>query len=129
MRVLAIILGLLLAGMGAILVAAPTAILEFGRSLLAPSVMYIAGAVRIAFGAALLWVAPGSRAPKTLRVLGAVLVIAGIITPFVGVERSQMIFDWMLAQGPWFTRAWACAAIVFGVLIVYALIAPRKSAA
>jgi hypothetical protein len=127
-KVLAAALGLLLAVAGVLLVAAPTDLLEFGRSILSPSVLYVAAAIRIIFGGVLLWVAPVSRAPTALRVLGAVLVVAGVATPFVGVELSRVVFDWMLAQGSLFTRAWASAAIVLGVLIVYAVIAPRKFA-
>jgi hypothetical protein len=128
-KFLAIALGSLLALAGVLLVATPSAVLEFGRSILSPSVLYIAAVVRIIFGAVLLWVAPVSRAPKTLRVLGAVLIIAGAVTPFVGVERSRVVFDWMQAQGPLFTRTWASVAAVLGILIVYAIIAPRKFAA
>jgi len=128
-KVFAVALGVLLALAGVLLVAAPSAVLEYGRSILSPSVLDIAAAVRIIFGSVLLWVAPASRAPTVLRILGVVLVVAGVVTPFVGVELSRVVFDWMLAQGPFFTRAWASAAIVLGVLIVYVVIAPRKFAA
>jgi hypothetical protein len=128
-KLLAMSLGVLLTVVGVLLVAAPSDVLEFGRSILSPSVLYIAAAIRIIFGGVLLWVAPVSRAPTVLRVLGAVFVVAGVATPFVGVKLSRVVFDWMLAQGPLFTRAWASAAIVLGVLIVYAVNTPRKFAA
>ena len=129
MKLLAVALGVLLALVGMLFVAAPFAVLEFGRSILSPGVLYIAAAVRIIFGGVLLWVAPASRAPTVLRILGTVLVVAGVATPFVGVELSRVVFDWMLAQGSLFTRAWASAAIVLGVLIVYVVMTPRKFAA
>jgi hypothetical protein len=128
-KLLAVALGVLLAVVGMLLVAAPFAALEFGRSILSPAVLYIAAAVRIIFGGVLLWVAPASRAPTVLRVLGVMLVVAGVATPFVGVELSRVVFDWMLAQGSLFTRAWASAAIALGVLIVYVVSTPRKFAA
>ena len=126
MKLLAVALGVLVALVGMIIVAAPFAVIEFARSILSPSVLYIAAAVRIIFGGVLLWVAPASRTPTALRILGVVLVAAGVATLFVGVELARMVFDWMLAQGSLFTRAWAGAAIVLGVLIVYVVIAPRK---
>jgi hypothetical protein len=125
-KLLAVVFGLLLGAAGVLLVIAPADVLEFGRSILSPVVLYIAAAVRILFGVVLLWVAPASRAATVLRVLGVFLVIAGVATPFVGVELARLVFDWMLAQGPLFTRAWASAAVVIGVIIIYAVIAPRK---
>jgi hypothetical protein len=122
-------LGVVLAVVGVLLVVAPSEVLEFGRSMLSPSVLYIAAVVRIIFGGVLLWVASVSRAPTVLRVLGGVLVIAGVATPFVGVELARVVFDWMLAQGSLFTRAWASAVIALGLLIVYAVITPRNFAA
>jgi uncharacterized membrane protein len=127
MKLIAATLGLLVAVMGLILVVAPSTVLEFGRSILDPMVIYAAAAVRVIFGAILVIVAPTSRAPKTLRVLGAILVIAGILTPVVGVDRSRDVFDWMLAQGSLFTRAWAAAAAGFGFFIAYANITSPKS--
>jgi hypothetical protein len=96
--------------------------------LISQNVLYLAAAVRIFFGAVLWWVASGSRAPNTLRILGVVIVIAGVVTPFVGVDRSLTILDWMIAQGPWFTRAWAGVALALGLFIVYAITARRRSA-
>jgi len=128
MKLVATTFAVLIAVMGLLLVAAPSAVLEFGRSILAPAVIYAAAAVRIIFGVTLVMVAPISRAPKTLRVLGAMLVIAGIITPMVGVERSRDVFVWMLAQGTLFTRAWAAMAVGLGVFIAYAIITSRRSA-
>jgi ABC-type Fe3+ transport system permease subunit len=72
-----------------------------------------------------LWVAPASRAPKTLRVIGAVLILAAVLTPFFGVERSRDMLDWLLNQGPMFTRAWAGVAVGLGLFIVYATTGPR----
>jgi hypothetical protein len=129
MKLLASALGLLITVIGLALVAAPALVLEFGRSLLTPGILYIAAAVRVLFGAVLLWVAPASRAPIPLRGLGALLVVAGVLIPFVGVERSGAVLDWMLAQGPWFTGIWAGAAAVLGAFIAYAVISPRKASA
>lgn len=121
-------IGFIIAGIGAFGVAAPSVFLKFGRSLQTSNILYIIAAVRVIFGAVLLCVAPVSRTPKTLRVLGVLIVIAGVLTPFIGVERSRAMLDWWSIQGPLFTRAWAGVAVVFGLFIVYAVTTPRRSA-
>ena len=128
-KLLAMAMGFIIAGIGVFGVAAPSAFLEFGRSLQTPNVLYIIAAVRVIFGAVLLWVAPVSRTPKILRVLGVLIVIAGVLTPFIGVERPRAMLDWWSTQGPLFTRAWMGVALVFGLFIVYAITTPRRSAA
>jgi hypothetical protein len=128
-KLLAMALGLIVAAIGVLGVAAPSVLLEFGRSLQTTNALYSVAAVRVMFGAILLWVAPVSRTPKILRVLGVSIIIAGVFTPFFGVERSRAIFDWWSTQGSFFTRAWAIVAVVFGLFIVYAVASPRRSAA
>jgi uncharacterized membrane protein len=127
-KLLAMVMGFIIAGIGVFGVAAPSVFLEFGRSLQTPNVLYIIAAIRIIFGAVLLWVAPVSRTPKTFRVLGVLIVVAGVLTPFIGIERSRAMLDWWLTQGPLFMRAWAGVAIVFGLFIVYAITTSRRSA-
>jgi uncharacterized membrane protein len=128
-KLLAMAMGFIIAGIGVFGVAAPSVFLELGRSLLTPTILYIAAAVRVIFGALLLWVAPVSRMPKTFRVLGVLIVIAGVLTPFIGVERSRAMLDWGSTQGPLFTRALAGVAVASGLFIVYAVATPRRAAA
>jgi len=106
-KLLAMAMGFIIAGIGVFGVVAPSAFLEFGRSLQTPNALYIIAAVQVIFGAALLWVAPITRTPRTLRALGALIIIAGVLTPFIGTERSRAMLDWWSTQGSLFTRAWA----------------------
>jgi uncharacterized membrane protein len=128
-KILATALGLLIVAIGVLGVATPSVLLEFGRSLQTTNALYIVAGVRVIFGAVLLWVAPPSRTPKILRVLGVLIIVAGMFTPFFGVERSRAMFDWWSTQGPLFTRVWAIVAVVFGLFIVYVITSPRRSAA
>jgi hypothetical protein len=128
-KLLAMALGLIVAAIGVLGVAAPSVLLEFGRSLQTTNALYIVATMRVMFGAILLWVAPVSRTPKTLRVLGVFIIIAGMFTPFFGVERPRAMFDWWSTQGSFFTQVWAIMAVVFGLFIVYAVTSPRRSAA
>jgi hypothetical protein len=123
------VLGFVVATIGAVGVVAPDVLLALGESLLTSTVLYIAAAVRVILGATLLWVAPASRAPKTLRVIGALLVFAGVLTLSIDIEHSRAMLDWLLDQGPVFMRALGGAAVVLGLFIVHALTGPRRFAA
>ena len=126
LKLLTIALGLVIAGIGVLGVAAPSVLLEFGRSLQTNTALYVVAAVRVMFGAVLFFVAPGSRAPRVLRVLGSLIIIAGLFTPFFGIERSRAMFDWWSTQDSMFTRAWAILAVVFGLFTIYAVTSPRR---
>lgn len=128
-KLLAMVLGLAIAVVGLLGVAAPSVLLEFGRSLQTTNGLYVVAAIRVVFGAVLLWAAPRSRMPRILRLLGALIIIAGVSTPFLGIERFRAMFDWWSSQGAFFTRAWAVVAIAFGLFIAYAVTTRRQSAA
>ena len=128
MKLLAMAIGLIIAAIGIAGVGAPSLLLEFGRSLLTPTALYIVSAIRIGIGIVLVWVAPVSRMPGVLRVLGILIIIAGVLTPFVGVERSLGVLEWWSRQGPSFMRTSASLAIAFGLFIVYAVTPWRTDA-
>jgi len=122
----AAIVGVMIAGVGLLGVAAPLVLLDLGRWLLGPGGLYAVAVIRIAFGLLLLRVASISRMPKALRVIGAVILINGVMTPFVGVERSEALLNWFSNQGTMFVRAAATLAIAFGAFVVY-LVSPRRA--
>ena len=127
LNVAAMIIGLAVAGLGCVGLVAPALLVNFGNSLLTETGLYIVAAVRVAFGLLLLLAARHSRMPRTLRTIGIVIIIAGLITPLLGVERSTSMFNWLSAQGPAFMRVVAIFAIALGALIVYAA-TPRRAA-
>lgn len=67
--------------------------------------------------------APTSRTPTTLRVLGVVIIVGGLVTPLIGVERARMIVAWWATQGSAFLRVWAGVALVVGLFLIYAVVA------
>jgi len=125
MRWLASFFGLLMVMLGALGIVAPDALLGFAAYMLTENGLYFAAAIRIAFGVALIAVADGSRLPNTIRVLGALIVVAGVVTLFFGVERAQAMLDWWSAHGPASTRLLAALPVIFGLFIIYA-VAPRR---
>ena len=118
-NILAMGLGFVVAAIGVLALAAPSVLLELGRTLQSPSGLYVVAAVRVGFGIILIWAASNSRTPRTLRVLGIFIIIAGLITPFFGVDRTRAVFDWWSTQGSFFARAWPFAAIGFGLFLAY----------
>ena len=90
--------------------------------------LYFAAGLRVVLGVALYMVAPKTRAPRTLRVFGVILVVAGLLLPFLGVGFIRGIMDWWLSLGTGIMRAWSVMAIAFGVLLAYAVFpATRKT--
>jgi len=124
---LAYFVGLIVAAIGILGMAAPMLLLDTMRLAQSQAGLYVVAALRIAFGLALLGAAAASRLPRTLRVLGVIFVVAGIISPFFGVERIREILDWWSAQGPLFMRVWAVFPVLLGLFIVYAA-TPRRAA-
>jgi hypothetical protein len=122
-------IGAIIAGAGMLGVVAPSVLLGLGRSFLTPTALYIVAAVRIIAGVLLLWVAPMSRTPKIVRAIGIVIVVAGVLTPLFGVERSEAVLNWWSVQDPLFVRALFALPIVLGVFLVYVLIGQQNERA
>jgi len=117
------------ATIGAVGVVDPSLLLDLGRSLEAPSALYVVAGLRVVFGVALLWVAPASRMPRTIRVIGVLIVVLGVLAPFEGAEHASAMLDLWQAHGPLFMRAWAGVAVAFGLFIAYVVAGPARSAA
>jgi hypothetical protein len=127
-KALAIAIGLGLGAIGLVGVLAPPIILDIGRSLLTPAALYAVAALRIGIGVVLVRVASASRLPMALRIVGIVVILAGVLTLFLGAERSRAILDWWSNQGPAFMRVCLIGPTVVGLFIVYALSSPRRAA-
>jgi hypothetical protein len=84
----------ILVAIGVAIALAPDAVIALSRKLVSPIGIYVAAAVRCAIGLALLLIARGSRAPAVLRTFGVVLVLAGIVFQFLGVESSKARVEW-----------------------------------
>ena len=127
MKHLALAIGLALLAIGLVGVAVPSLVLEFGQSLLTSTALYVVAALRIGIGIVLVRVAHGSRYPRVLRILGILIIIAGVLTPFFGVDRSRALLEWWSSQGLLFVRLAAGVAIAFGLFIFHAVASPRRA--
>jgi hypothetical protein len=117
----AFVLSLCVAALGALGVLSPARLLAFARQFETTAGLYAAAAFRVVMGVALILAAPTSRAPGIIRILGVAVLVAGLLTPAVGLERARRIILWWSQRGPAFMRAWAGAALLFGLLTAYAV--------
>jgi hypothetical protein len=124
----AIALSIAVLTLGAIGVFSPNTLLAIGREFASPVGLFVAAAIRVVFGAVLIFAAPASRAPQALRVVGLVILVAGVITPFFGVERARGILDWWSTQGTVLTHIAPAVALAFGGTLIY-LLSPRSGSA
>jgi hypothetical protein len=129
LKLLAIALSLAIACLGLLGMTAPGVLLEFARLLLVPPALYGVAAVRLGFGALLIAIAGASRMPTTLRVFGILIVIAGLLTPFVAVEWFRETLGWLSGSGLSLLRVIAVLPLVIGLFLAYAIhLRPRSAA-
>jgi len=128
MKQLALVLSAFVTIIGAIGLIRPEAVIGIARNFETPAGLYAAAGFRILLGIALLLAAPNSRAPGVLRVLGALVLVAGFVTPFFGVEQARAVVDWSSSQGPRVIRAWGGFAVALGCFLVWVLL-PKSSVA
>ena len=119
--VLALVIGALLIIQGLIGIVAPDAFVEIVRLFQSPPMLYVAAALRIAIGIVLLCAARGSRLPMFLRVFGVLVVIGGVLTPFVGVQFAHTILSLWSSQGPGLVLLFALVSLALGFLTSYAV--------
>jgi hypothetical protein len=118
---LALLIGVLLVVQGLLGITAPEVFVSTIRFMQAPPVIYGAAVLRVAFGIVLVIAAPRSRAPMFLRIFGSIIVIGGLLTPFMGVWAAQHILGWWAAGGTAVVRVFAGVSLVLGALVVYAI--------
>jgi hypothetical protein len=122
MTLIALILSLLVVAFGALGIVSPLGLLNIVRRFESLGGLYTAAAFRIVLGVALFYAAPTSHAPEILRILGMVILVAGLITPFIGLKRFRKLVHWWSSQGLTFIRMWAVLAFVFGLFLAYAVV-------
>ena len=128
LKIIATLLSLAIVCLGALGVVAPEVLLRVAGSLLAPPQLYTVAAVRVVFGALLILVARASRAPTALRIFGGLIVVAGLFTPFFGVERFGELIAW-LSERLSLLRGFALVPVLVGLLLIYAINSNREVAA
>jgi hypothetical protein len=121
MAVVALVLSICIAVLGALSMVAPGQLTALVRSMQTRTGLYSAAAIRVVLGMALVFAAPASRAPGVIWVIGIVVFVAGLITPVIGLERFRQITDWFLGWGAMSKRVWGLVALWFGAWLAYAV--------
>jgi hypothetical protein len=129
MRLLGLVIGALVILVSAISFVVPDLKLSLERSAMTPAGLYAIALLRIGIGLVFVVAAPASRAPRTVRLLGLVVIIAGLMTPWLGVTRAQATVNWVASAGPWLMRLDACVGMAVGAFLVYVFRAPTRRAA
>jgi hypothetical protein len=123
--VLALLVGVLLITQGLLGIVAPDAFVGVVRFFQTSSMIYVAAVLRVAIGIVLLCAVTESRLPIFLRVFGILIVIGGVLTPFVGVQFAHTIIALWTSRGPGLVRLFAVVSLALGLLTVYA-VTPRR---
>lgn len=122
MAIVALVLSLFVAALGALGIVSPMGLLRIVRQFQRPAGLYAAAILRVVLGGALFLAAPTSRLPEVVRILGIIIFVSGLITPLFGLERFRRLLNWWSARGPVFMRIWAGFALAFGLLLAYAVV-------
>ena len=122
----ALVLSVVVCIVGAVGFLSPATLVAFGTAFISPTGLLVAAAIRVAFGAVLILAAPASRAPRAVRVIGLFIVVAGVVTPFFGVERARAVLDWWSSRGA-AMRVVPAAIFAAGCVLIYLLAPGRRS--
>jgi uncharacterized protein YjeT (DUF2065 family) len=123
---LAFILGLAIAGLAAYALAAPEEFVPVMAEVQKRITLYGIAAIRVAIGVVLLLAAGSSRAPYLLGVVGVLLVLGGLITPFMAAPLRQAIEKLLSDGSPNALRIWSAIALAVGAFIVWATMPKRR---
>jgi hypothetical protein len=127
MRYLALLVAVFIVIVGVTGVFAPDTLLAIGQYAATPAGLYAIAAIRVAIAIVLIMVAPHSRSPRLLRALGAVVLVAGLVTPLFGVERTRAILEWESTQGTALIRVGAVLALALGGFLAFAVTPVRRA--
>jgi hypothetical membrane protein len=128
MKYLGWLLALCLIVVGALGIVSPDRLIAAGRILVTPAGLVGVAVLRVCVGMALIWMAPAARAPKVLQAAGAVAMLAGLVTPLIGVERAHAIFEWEVSLGTTVLRSGAAVVAAAGVFLAFAVSTNRPAA-
>ncbi len=103
-------------------VLAPSRIADVAIRLSTMAGLWVAAGIRVVFGLALWFAAPASHAPLLLQVLGAITLLAGVMLPFLGIDRFKALIDWAKRLSPTAMRLWCAAAVAVAAIILWALV-------
>ena len=122
---LALATGIVLVGLGIFGLLAPQDFAAFIADVQKRSNLYFLAALRVVLGVVLLLAAGASRTPFLLGTLGVLVVLGGLISPFMAMPLRQSVQRWMAGGGAVPMQVWAGLSLLLGAFITYTT-APRR---
>ena len=104
---LALATGILLTCLGLLGIFSPDDFAALIAEVQKRSNVYFLAGLRVAIGVILLIAAGGSRTPFFLGTLGVLVILGGLISPFMAVPLRQSVQRWMAGGGSLPMQAWA----------------------
>jgi hypothetical protein len=126
MRLLALLVGVIIAVAGLIGFAYPALLIALFRNSVTPPALYGVAVIRVFMGLLFIRVSRVAQHPRLLRAIGAVIIVAGVATPLVGAEGARAILSWGVLQGPVFIRLVGGFAALLGAVVVRAIGLPSR---
>jgi uncharacterized membrane protein YidH (DUF202 family) len=117
MKAIALFIAALMVLLGLTGVLWPEGLMQLATYSFSRTGMYVVAAARIVIGALLFFAASSTRTPKTVRVIGIIILLAGIGTALIPLERALEMKDWWIARGPDMLRIAACLPLAVGLFI------------
>jgi uncharacterized membrane protein YidH (DUF202 family) len=117
MKAIALFIAALMALLGLTGVLWPEGLMQLATYSFSRTGMYVVAAARIVIGALLFFAASSTRTPKTVRVIGIIILLVGIGTALIPLERALEMKDWWIARGPDMLRIAACLPLAVGLFI------------
>ena len=111
---------ILLLGVG--VAVAPAFFREIAGSTLSPRLVYGAIGARLTVGTFFVLASEACSWPEAIGTIGVIMLAAGFIGLFMGIERIQALTSWFLALSDMAFRLWSPGALLFGAFIVYAAV-------
>ncbi len=113
-------IGIVIVLLGIGVAAVPALIRELMLSALSPKLIYGAIGFRLAAGAFFVFASEACSWPEAIGTIGVIMLAAGFIGLFMGIERIKALASGFLALSDMAFRLWSPGALFFGAFIVYA---------
>jgi hypothetical protein len=125
MKIIALVIATLMILLGLTGVLWPEGMMDFAKYTFTSTGIYVAAIVRMAVGLLLFVAAKATRTPKTVLAIALILLVAGVATALITVERAQFLRDWWLGRGPGALRIAACVPLAIGCFVAGATLSRR----
>lgn len=122
MTILALLFSGLICLIGVTVLVSPGPIRKLALRFKTQKALYVGAAMRLIFGISLVFAAPASRDPGFIHTFGVILIVAAVLILIVGRARLEKLIAWWSKQGDAIVRLWGVVALLFGVILIRALL-------